>query len=517
MQTNSGETSLDTAKRLGFWASIASLGYVFWIVGGMELVERMAYYGVKTTASLYATDSVNKGGLGITMTEFGTILMAWALFQSFVPVVIGGLADRIGYKETIALSTLVKIAAYVVMANFPSYGGFMVGAILLAFGTGIFKPGIQGTLVKSSTPENSSMAWGVFYQMVNIGGWIGPLVAAQLRLLDWQNVFYACAAIISVNFVLLLLYKEPGREQRLAHKAKVAAGELEQSSLWRESLQEIVKPHLLLYTVIFSGFWFMFMALFDVLPVHIRDWVDTSVIGATLFGSEGTDSQAWRNVLGMDQSGLTILPEGMMNINFGLIMLTCFLFAACAQRLGTMRSLVIGTLLCSASMFMIGGVNWGWYVFLAIVIFSVGEMLASPTSSKFIGNIAPPDKKAMYLGFKELPYGIGWVAESYLGPALYDKWAAKETLSRNLLASDYGLSAEQLAAIPQGEYFTHLVERSGQTASAMTHHLYVNNDIGLVWFIMGCVGVVSAFGLFLYGRWILSERSSLGREQARFA
>lgn len=515
--SSQADSQLQQVKRLGFWASITTLGYVFWIVGGMELVERMAYYGVKTTAGLYATDPVSKGGLGITMTQFGTILMAWALFQSFVPVLIGGLADRIGYKETIALSTLVKICAYLVMATFPSYGGFLAGAILLALGTGIFKPGIQGTLVKSTPPDNASMAWGIFYQMVNIGGWIGPLVAAQLRVLDWQNVFYACAAIISINFILLLLYKEPGKKQRLAHKARVAAGEVEQKPLWRESLQEIIKPHLLWYTVIFSGFWFMFMALFDVLPVHIRDWVDTTAVVDSLFGTGGTDSAVWRGVLGMDPSGQRILPEGMMNINFGLIMLTCFVFAGFSQRLGTIRSLVIGTLLCSASMFLIGGVSWGWYMVLAIVIFSIGEMLASPTSSKFIGNIAPPEKKAMYLGFKELPYGIGWVAESYLGPALYDKWAAKETLSKNLLASEYGLDAEQLTTIAQGEYFSYLVNLSGVSAQQMTQQLYQANDIGAVWFIMGCVGVVSAFGLYLYGRWLLSERSSLNLEQAKCA
>ncbi|MEZ4373232.1 MAG: hypothetical protein R3B07_20585 [Polyangiaceae bacterium] len=67
------------------------------------------------------------------------------------------------------------------MAMFASYWGFMGGAIVLALGTAVFKPGIQGTLVNSTRPENSSMAWGIFYQTVNIGGFLGPLVAAYMR------------------------------------------------------------------------------------------------------------------------------------------------------------------------------------------------------------------------------------------------------------------------------------------------------------------------------------------------
>ncbi|MCB9652482.1 MAG: MFS transporter, partial [Deltaproteobacteria bacterium] len=222
------EEALADVKQLGLFAAIASLGYVFWVVGAMEMVERLAYYGVKAVATLYAKDPVSAGGLGVTMTEFGTILMVWALVQSILPVFTGGLSDRYGYKETIFVSTVVKISGYLTMAFFHSYLGFFAGAILLASGTAIFKPGIQGTLVKSTSRENSSMAWGIFYQTVNIGGFLGPLVAGFMRKLAWQNVFLACAAIICANFLLLLVYKEPGKEERLARAEKVKSGEEKQ-------------------------------------------------------------------------------------------------------------------------------------------------------------------------------------------------------------------------------------------------------------------------------------------------
>src|SRR5678815_145337 len=95
------ESTLADVKQFGLWSAIASLGYVFWVVGGMEMVERLAYYGVKAVATLYAKDPVSKGGLGVTMTTFGTLLAAWSLMQSILPAFTGGLSDRYGYKRTI--------------------------------------------------------------------------------------------------------------------------------------------------------------------------------------------------------------------------------------------------------------------------------------------------------------------------------------------------------------------------------------------------------------------------------
>src|SRR5262249_44971422 len=142
--------SVADVKQLGFLAAIGSLGYVFWICGGMEMVERLAYYGVKAVATIYAKTPVSQGGLGVTMTTFSVVLSVWAMTQSVLPVFTGGLSDRYGYKGTIFISTCVKISGYLVMAFFPTYAGFFAGAILLAAGTAVFKPGIQGTLVKST-------------------------------------------------------------------------------------------------------------------------------------------------------------------------------------------------------------------------------------------------------------------------------------------------------------------------------------------------------------------------------
>ncbi len=491
---------LADTKQLGLFAALASLSWVFWVVGGMEMVERLAFYGVKAVATLYAKAPASEGGLGVTLTEFGYILTVWAFVQTFVPVFTGGLSDRFGYKETIFASTVIKILGYLIMGFFPTYWGFFAGAVILAIGTGIFKPGIQGTLVNATSRKNSSMAWGVFYQTVNIGGWMGPLLAAKLRVLSWEHLFFACAAIISINFLFLLLYKEPHKEERLQRKAEMqASGELEEP-LWKAALHELKNPVLAWYMVLFSGFWFMFNSFFDVLPAYIDDWVDTSAIIHTLFGPNGTDNSAARFFLGMN-SATTISPEGLLNLNAGLIMLTCFLFAALSAKMRAPTSILVGTMLSTGALFIIGSLPWAWFMVLGILTFSVGEMLSSPKSSEFIGNIAPPDKVGMYLGFTQFPIGIGWTLEGMIAPRLYDIFSSKDHFSRELL-EQMGMNAEQVAAIPQGEAFQRLVEFSGQPAQELTQRLYETHTVGMGWYIMGVVGIITCIGLYLYSRWI---------------
>ncbi len=516
------ETTLNDVKQLGTWAAIGSLSYVFWIVGGMEMIERLAYYGVRAVATIYATRSEAEGGLGVTMAKFGTLLFAWNLLQSLVPIFTGGLSDRFGYKQTIFISTIVKCFGYLLMAWFPTYDGFFAGALCLAVGTAIFKPGIQGTLILSTNRRNSSMAWGVFYQTVNIGAWIGPLIALQMRHMSWTYVFYTNAAFICLNFILLLTYKEPGKEERLARRAQALEGRSKEANsvagfftglrgFVGEHIKELKKPHLFLYLLIFSVWWFMFPMLWDVLPKFVDDWVDTSVIVHLFFGENPDPAAFFRFVMGMTKDGTGIEPEGIVNINAGIIMFTCFIFAGLSAKMRATTSLLVGTILVVAALTLFGLYSVAWVCVGAMVVFSIGEMLASPKYSEFLGNIAPPDKKAMWIGFSQAPIMLGSSIEGKVGPSLYYKFSDKDVFARDMLV-ERGMDRPVADALPVGEAFNKLVEFTGETPQVLTRALYEANNIGYTWYFFAVVGVVSAVMIYTYGLWIkqLAKREKSG-------
>ena len=518
-QTSAGgdqDTTLSDVKQLGFWASIASLGYVFWVVGGMEMVERLAYYGVRTVSTLYATRPASSGALGVTMTELGTLFLCWNMVQNLVSVLTGGLSDRYGYKETIAVSTFIKAFGYLVMAWFHSFAGFFAGALLLAVGTAIFKPGVQGTLIRATNRRNSSMAWGIFYQTVNIGGWIGPLIALRMRIMDWKYVFYTNAGIICLNFLLLATYREPGKQERLARRQRIREGKEKECSLAWEVLQELKKPHLSLYLLIFAVWWLMFPMLWDVLPKYVEDWVNTAPLVNFLFGPQGTHNVVWKFLLGMDETGRLIQPEGIVDINAGMIMVTCFLFAGLGAKMPALTTMLLGTVFIVTALTLLGLSNVAGFAVLAMVIFSIGEMFASPKFLEFLGNIAPLDKKAMWIGFSMAPITLGWTIEGKLGPWLYDVFSSKDEFARQALLA-HGFTAEQISkkALPVGEAFGKLVQVTGQSPEQLTQFLYQHHHVGMTWLIFASIGLASCFMIYFYGKWVSRLASKEQSNQAQ--
>jgi dipeptide/tripeptide permease len=199
--------------RSGLFAQIQDLDNRFWIVNVMEMFERLAYYGVRAVVAIYMVLPRELGGPEFTHVQKGTIFAWWAYIQSVLPMFTGGFADRYGHKNTIAFAIVLKIIGYGLMGVMMDFNGFFLGCAFLAAGTAVFKPGVQGTLAATLKKSSASVGWGIFYQLVNIGGFLGPVIAGLLRLLDWKYVFFACALIVSVNFLWLPFYKDPTQEE----------------------------------------------------------------------------------------------------------------------------------------------------------------------------------------------------------------------------------------------------------------------------------------------------------------
>jgi MFS family permease len=101
----------------------------------------------------------------------------------------GGFADRYGFKKTIAFSVAVKAIGYLLMATQREFWLFLFGCCVLAFGTAIFKPGVQGTMCQVLSKKTSSVGWGTFYMLVNVGGFLGPPLAHFLYGISWPESF----------------------------------------------------------------------------------------------------------------------------------------------------------------------------------------------------------------------------------------------------------------------------------------------------------------------------------------
>ncbi|MDD2901596.1 MAG: MFS transporter, partial [Syntrophales bacterium] len=135
------------ADTSSFWAQTRGLAWPFWAANIMEMIERLAYYGVRVVIPIYIAQADEIGGLHFTQGDKGLIFMWWALVQSALPVFTGGSADRYGYKRQIVLAIFLKVLGFAIMASQRQFWPFFAGCLFLAAGTAIFQPPVQGTFV----------------------------------------------------------------------------------------------------------------------------------------------------------------------------------------------------------------------------------------------------------------------------------------------------------------------------------------------------------------------------------
>ena len=100
-----------------------------------------------------------------------------------------------------------EVLSFVVFETVPIITGLNIAA---PNATSIKARKNVGNVSKTTNDKTSSMGFGIFYMMVNIGGFIGPIVAGVVRAISWEYVFIASAAWIAINIVIVtIFFKEP--------------------------------------------------------------------------------------------------------------------------------------------------------------------------------------------------------------------------------------------------------------------------------------------------------------------
>jgi POT family proton-dependent oligopeptide transporter len=529
----------------------------FWVANTMEIFERMSWYGFYAVSSLYITGAPETGALGLSSEQRGIIQGIIPFLLYLFPVVTGALADKFGYKRTFFVAYAILTPGYFLLGRPDGFWGFFFVFLLVAIGAALFKPVVVGTVSHVTSSENKAMGFGIFYMMVNIGGFAGPLVAGIVRNeMGWPWVFNMSAIWIGLNFVwLLLFYKEPeGRTQGLAKelaeaKAMLAAAEAappaagpnqamgaalrllptflvagylinwkgagialgavilltvllkviiasvpdEVRLLLRKTGEDIVEVlgnpaffilaigtifsimlaggnwiswrecvilaavlivgniildfflrgrgtetargvwaaakigdwRFVVYLLLLSGFWTEFNQLFITMPEYIRDFTNTHDIMNSLagvFAAVGLTSWAEGMRNGV-KAGTQINPEWLINIGAGTIVVFQVAVSAIFARWKPFTTMIVGTVITGIGLSLGFYGEMGWIVVLAIFVFTIGEMMASPKSQEYVARIAPPSKTAMYMGYYFVSIALGNLFGGILSGQMYGHFA----------------------------------------------------------------------------------------------
>lgn len=462
----------------------------FWVANVIELFERWAWYGFFMLFATYLTSSTDMGGLEFTQTQKGTIMGVGTGILYFLPILTGAIADRYGYKKVLILSFIIYTSAFLMFPMVTTFTGVFAMYLYLALGAALFKPVISATIAKTTTDETASIGFGIFYMMVNIGAYFGPLVTLMYR---GTTVFYISAGVIALNFFLLLFYNEP----KSADSAAKAPSSLSKTltEVFGNMAVVLKDWKFILFLLIVAGFWTMYNQLFFTLPVFISQWVDTSSMYEFFAKYIPFVSEKY------SKNGV-MEAEFIVNFDALYIIALQVIVSTLIMKLKPLRSMMSGFLVCSIGMALTLYSQDVTFTLIAILIFALGEMAGSPKITEYIGRIAPHDKKALYMGYSFIPVFIGNLFAGYISGSVYERMSDKVTFVKDFVSQNGMTIPEGLSS---SAYFEEVASQLNITTLELTNKLWdIYSPSNLAGVILA-IGLSASFLLFLYDRFLMKD------------
>ncbi len=464
----------------------------FWVANTMELFERWAWYGFYMLLALYLTGSTDTGALGFTQAQKGNLMGPVTFLLYLLPIITGSIADRYGYKKVLVMAFVILSSGYFLLGRVKSYWAFYFLFMYLAVGAALFKPIITATVSRTTNDHNSSIGFGIFYMIVNIGAFIGPVVASKLRIISWQWVFNVSAVIILVNFILLLFfYKEP-----VKRNLEKPLGE-SLAMIFRNVVTVLSDFRLILFLLIIVGFWAMYLQLFYTLPVYIDQWMDTRPIYNGLHRISPTLAAAIGTPSG------TIAPEMLTNLDAFYIIIFQIFVSGFVAKFSPLRAMAHGILLSSLGIGLMFAFQNPIYLIFSILLFGLGEMATSPKTQEYVGKIAPEGKTALYMGFSYLPLAGGHIVAGFLSGSIYTSLADKPALLHKILVAKGIHLPAPTEGFSLNDYYNFAAQALHIAPEQLTQFLWIEGHPWKIWILFTAIGFFTFLALILYNRWVV--------------
>jgi len=389
-------------------SGIKSFSKNFWTVIVMEFFERGSYYGVMSILSVYLVLDISQGGLGFSKESVGVIKSVITPLLYFLPILSGAIADQFGYKKTLTFAFVVMSLGYFLTSISTEYLHVFLSLMLMVTGAGFFKPIISGTIARTTDESNSSLGFGIFYWTINLGAFLVPLILIPyLKGIGWNYIFLMAA--VGTGWLILLnlfVYKEPERPQTKKSIFEVFKG-----------IALVIKDfRFIIMIAIYSCFWILYFQMFDTVLWYLTEYMDMAPVNSAVNAVLAlfTENPSWK-----------FEAEHVTVINAGTIILLQLIISSIVKNTKALPTMIFGIALGTIGMGILAISTHAWVFMAGIMIFSIGEMTAHPKFISYVGLIAPPDKKALYLGYSFLYGVIGSGIGGVLGAYTYVKFVTE--------------------------------------------------------------------------------------------
>lgn len=364
----------------------------FWVANGMELFERLAYYGQQTILVIFMRDT-----LGFTAQDVGSLSAMFGGLIYLLPIVAGTIADRLGFRKSFSIAFFILAIGYFLIgytgmgdapSGPPNFWLMMLLIVFTAIGGSFIKPSVLGTVAVTSKPETKSLGFAFYYWIVNIGAALGPVIAFMVR--DEIGIAYvyvvsavSCVLMLVVN---ILFYKEVKDGTNPDHETL--------ADKMRNLVLVLGNMRFMVFLLIFSLYWIVFWQIFILVPFYINDFISP------------------------DTPYEIIMSTGA----FGIIALQ-LVVNWLTRSLSPRTAILIGFAISSLTWLIVAIHPAIWTMVAGILVFAIGEMIQAPRYYEYISTLAPPGQQGLFQGYAFLPIAIARFVGDPVGAYLYATYA----------------------------------------------------------------------------------------------
>ncbi len=358
------------------------------------------------TVFIFLTSSMSMPFLAIYLHQtthldaasIGFIIGAGPLAGALGGFVGGLLSDLLGRKRLMLLSLFALSISFLGFVYTTDPASLLASSLLRGL-AGAFFGTISKALMGDLTPENKRFRmFSNRYLAINLGFTIGPMTGVLLGIggSSFTFILTSCLYLVYAIVLAVLFPAFVGESIGEASEEKITAGKA-----W-----QVLRSDLVLFLFILGGI--LLMTVHGQMSVTLSQYLAQNFAdGVKLFG------------LLMSVNGLTVLCVQVPLTRW-------------SERFSLFRRLILGS-----SLFAIGETGFafssGWAGFIAaMVLFTIGEILAVPAEYALLDQITPPSMRGTYYGaqsFSELgnfigPWAGGFVLALYGGRTMFLMLAA---------------------------------------------------------------------------------------------
>ncbi|AHF08543.1 MDR family MFS transporter [Desulfitobacterium metallireducens] len=366
-----------------------------WIRVVGTILTTVTSFAIRPFLAIYLYDKTG------SIYTIGIILGLAPLMGVITNLLGGSLADKYGRKPLMVYSLFfqaLSMAGYI-FAVTPLQ--FALVSIVNGIAASLYYPAANAQIADIVPEHQRSEVFALMHTALNVGAAVGPMLGLLLVKINQSLAFFTSALSLLIYTALVFAFV-PETLNSLLQKRIIVNNEVKgqkDSNPEPKPTPFLLKEHrfLLLFTLYSLPINLLYSQVESNFPIYLRDNFENYL---TIFTS-------------------------LMSLNGIIVVLSAVWLAKKTEKLHTPYVLSVGYLLFAIVALGYGFGPWAKVIpllFIAEIIFTIGEGLTFPNQNKLLSLMAPPEMRARYFSIFSLNWGIAKSLGPILGATLFAHW-----------------------------------------------------------------------------------------------